>query len=88
MSGAFSAVRRLNMPRMDGLATLRRLRADERTKLLPVVMLTATDRPGDRVEAYGLGVNGFVGKISDVPYPEMLKRIADCWLGLNDPAPT
>jgi two-component system, response regulator len=78
----------LNMPRMDGLETLRRLRADERTKLLPIVMLTATDRPGDRMEAYRLGANGFVGKISDVPYPEMVKRIADYWLGLNDPAPT
>ncbi len=78
----------LNMPRMDGMETLRQLRADERTKLLPIVMLTATDRPGDRVEAYRLGANGFVGKISDVPYPEMVKRIADYWLGLNDPAPT
>jgi two-component system response regulator len=78
----------LNMPRMDGLETLRRLRADERTKLLPVVILTATDRPGDRAEAYRLGANGFVGKISDVPFPEMVKRIADYWLGLNEPAPT
>jgi two-component system response regulator len=77
----------LNMPRMDGLETLRELRADERTKLLPIVMLTAADHPGDRVEAYRLGVNGFVGKISDVPYPEMVKRIADYWLGLNEPAP-
>jgi CheY-like chemotaxis protein len=78
----------LNMPRMDGMETLRQLRADERTKLLPIVILTATDRPGDRVEAYHLGVNGFVDKLSDVPYPELVKRIADYWLGLNNPAPT
>ena len=78
----------LIMPRMDGLETLRRLRADERTKLLPVVILTATDDPGDRAEAYRLGANGYVDKISDVPFPEMVKRIADYWLGLNDPALT
>ena len=78
----------LSMPRMDGLETLRRLRADERTKLLPVVILTATDDPGDRADAYRLGANGYVDKISDVPFPEMVKRIADYWLGLNDPALT
>lgn len=78
----------LNMPRMDGLETLRQLRADERTKLLPIVILTATDAPADRAEAYRLGTNGYVDKISDVPFPEMVKRIADYWLGLNEPAPT
>ena len=78
----------LNMPRMDGLETLRRLREDERTKLLPVVMLTATDDAGDRAEAYRLGVNGYVDKISGVPFPDMVRRIADYWLGLNEPAPT
>jgi CheY-like chemotaxis protein len=78
----------LNMPRMDGLETLRRLREDERTKLLPVVMLTATDDSANKAEAYHLGINGYVDKISDVPFPEMVKRIADYWLGLNEPAPT
>ncbi|HEU4494213.1 MAG TPA: response regulator [Rubrobacteraceae bacterium] len=77
----------LNMPRMDGLETLRRLRADERTKLLPIVMLTASDNSTDQAEAYRLGVNGYVDKLSDVPFPEMVKRIADYWLGLNEPAP-
>jgi two-component system, response regulator len=78
----------LNMPRMDGLETLRRLRADERTKLLPIVMLTASDNSTDQAEAYRLGVNGYVDKLSEVPFPEMVKRIADYWLGLNEPAPT
>ena len=78
----------LNMPRMDGLETLRRLRQDERTKLLPVVMLTAANRSADQAEAYRLGVNGYVDKLSEVPYHEMVKRIADYWLGLNEPAPT
>jgi CheY-like chemotaxis protein len=78
----------LNMPRMDGLETLRRLRADERTKLLPIVMLTASDNSTDQSEAYRLGVNGYVDKLSEVPFPEMVRRIADYWLGLNEPAPT
>ena len=78
----------LNMPRMDGLETLRRLRADERTKLLPIVMLTASDNSTDQAEAYRLGVNGYVDKLSEVPFPEMVKRIADYWLGLNESAPT
>jgi CheY-like chemotaxis protein len=78
----------LNMPRMGGLETLRRLRADERTKLLPIIMLTASDNSGDKTEAYRLGINGYVDKLSNVPFPEMVKRIADYWLGLNEPAPT
>ena len=77
----------LSMPRMDGLETLRRLREDERTRLLPVVMLTAANRSADQAEVYRLGVNGYVDKLSEVPYPEMVKRIADYWLGLNEPAP-
>jgi len=76
----------LNMPRMDGLETLRQLREDKRTKLVPVVMLTAAPRSADRVEAYRLGVNGYVDKFSDVPFPVIIKRIADYWLGLNEPA--
>ena len=78
----------LSMPRMDGLETLRRLRQDERTKLLPVVMLTATNHSADHAKAYRLGANGYVDKLSDVPFPEVVKRIADYWLGLNKPAPT
>ena len=76
------------MPRMGGLETLRRLRADERTKLLPIIMLTASDNAGDKAEAYRLGINGYVDNLSNVPFPEMVKRIADYWLGLNEPAPT
>lgn len=78
----------LSMPRMDGLETLRRLRQDERTRLLPVVMLTATNHSADQAKAYRLGANGYVDKLSDVPFPEVVKRITDYWLGLNKPAPT
>ena len=78
----------LNMPRMNGLETLQLLREDERTKLLPVVVLTASDRSTDKVEAYRLGANGYVDKLSNVPFHEAVRRIADYWLGLNKPAPT
>jgi CheY-like chemotaxis protein len=78
----------LNMPRMNGLETLRQLRDDEQTKLLPVVILTASDDSRDMAEAYRLGTNGYVDKLSDVPFPEMVKWIADYWLGLNEAAPT
>ncbi len=77
----------LNMPRMDGLETLRQLRADERTKLLPVVILTSSAHPGDKTEAYRLGANGYVDQLSDVPFPEVVRRIADYWLEVNQVAP-
>jgi two-component system, response regulator len=77
----------LNMPRMDGLDTLRRIRADERTRLLPVVMCSSSDRPQDIVDAYRLGANGYVDKFADMPFPEQVKVIADYWLVVNKPCP-
>ena len=77
----------LNMPRMGGLETLRQLRDDERTKLLPVVMLTSSNHPGDKTEAYRAGANGYVDLLSDVPFPEVVRRIADYWLEVNQVAP-
>jgi two-component system response regulator len=77
----------LNMPRMDGLETLRKLRGGERTKLLPVVILTSSDHPADKMEAYRLGANGYVDQLSDVPFPEVVRRIADYWLVVNQVAP-
>ena len=47
----------LKMPRMDGLEVLNRIRADERTKLLPVVVLTTSSEDRDRIESYNLGAN-------------------------------
>jgi two-component system, response regulator len=77
----------LNMPRMDGLETLRHIRADERTRILPVVMFSSSIFPRDIVEAYRLGANGYVEKISDVPFPEQVRSIADYWLVINKPCP-
>src|SRR5271155_1341275 len=50
----------LKLPKLDGLGVLRRLRADERTKLLPVVILTSSNEEKDRITGYGLGANSYV----------------------------
>jgi two-component system, response regulator len=76
----------LSMPRMGGLEVLRRLREDERTKLLPVVVLTSSTDPQDIVEAYRAGANSYVDKLSDVPWPEFVPLIARYWLDMNIPA--
>jgi two-component system, response regulator len=76
----------LSMPRMGGLEVLRRLREDERTKLLPVVVLTSSTDPQDIVEAYRAGANSYVDKLSDVPWPELVPLIARYWLDMNMPA--
>jgi two-component system, response regulator len=76
----------LSMPRMGGLEVLRRLREDERTKLLPVVVLTSSTDPQDIVEAYRAGANSYVDKLSDVPWPEFVPLIDRYWLDMNIPA--
>jgi CheY-like chemotaxis protein len=75
----------VNMPRMDGLETLRRLRSYEETKLMPVVVMSASASPRDKDEAYRLGANSFIGKMtSRIPYPELVPLIARYWLYANE----
>jgi CheY-like chemotaxis protein len=75
----------VNMPRMGGLETLRRLRSYEETKLMPVVVMSASASPGDKDEAYRLGANSFIGKMtSRIPYPELVPLIARYWLYANE----
>jgi two-component system response regulator len=52
----------LNLPKLDGLEALRRIRAEKRTRRLPVVILTSSDEDQDRIKAYNLGANGYVRK--------------------------
>jgi two-component system, response regulator len=74
----------LNMPRMDGFGVLRKMRAAERTRFVPVVMLTSSVRPEDVRMAYCLGANGYLDKLSDgVPWPEMVQTVARYWLRMN-----
>jgi two-component system, response regulator len=74
----------INMPRMDGFEVLRKIRAAERTRSVPVVMLTSTVHPEDVSRAYRLGANGYLDKMSErVRWDEMLRTVARYWLGMN-----
>lgn len=78
----------LKLPKIDGLEVLRRIRADERTRRLPVVMLTSSDEEKDIIASYELGANSYVRK--PVAFGEFGKAIADLgryWLITNEPLP-
>jgi two-component system response regulator len=75
----------LKMPRMDGLEVLQRVRADERTKLLPVVVLTTSSEDRDRVESYKLGANSYIRKPVDFDqFVDAVQNLGLYWLVLNE----
>jgi two-component system response regulator len=74
----------LRLPKMDGLEVLRRMRADKRTRLLPVVVLTSSDEESDIVESYRLGANSYVRKPVDfAQFCEAARQLGLYWLILN-----
>lgn len=74
----------LKLPRIDGLEVLRRIRADERTKHLPVVILTSSAEEQDMRRGYGLGANSYVRKPLDFgEFLEAARALGRYWLGLN-----
>jgi two-component system response regulator len=76
----------LKLPRLDGLEVLRRLRADDRTKLLPVVMLTSSKQDEDVARSYELGANAYVGKPVDFgEFAAATRTLGLFWLVLNEP---
>jgi len=78
----------LKLPKIDGLGVLRRIRADERTKLLPVVILTSSNEEEDRIKGYGLGANSYVRKPVDFEqFVEAAAQLGVYWLVLNEPPP-
>lgn len=78
----------LNLPLVNGLEVLKRMRADRRTKLLPVVLLTTSDEDRDRIEGYSLGANGYVRKpIDHSEFTQAIGRLGQYWLQTNLPAP-
>jgi CheY-like chemotaxis protein len=77
----------LNMPRMGGLEFLRRIRDDERTMLLPVVILTTSNEDKDRIESYNLGANSYVRKPVDFgQFVEAVQQLGLYWMVLNKAA--
>ena len=76
----------LRLPKIDGLEVLRRMRADSRTKLLPVVVLTSSKEDPDIVESYRLGANSFISKpVSFDAFSDTVAKLGLYWLVVNRP---
>lgn len=79
----------LKLPKVDGLEVLRRLRANEHTKFLPVVILTSSKEEQDILKGYNLGVNSYVRKPVDFnQFAEAVSHLGLYWLLLNEVPPT
>ena len=78
----------LKLPRVDGLEVLKRIRADQRTRLLPVVVVTTSKEQQDIVESYSLGANSYVRKpVKFSEFTEAVARLGVYWLALNEVPP-
>jgi two-component system, response regulator len=79
----------LKLPKVDGLEVLKRVRAHEGTRLLPIVILTSSNEEQDRINGYGLGANSYVRKPVDfAQFIEAVRQLGLYWLILNEPPPT
>jgi two-component system, response regulator len=74
----------LKMPRLGGIEVLRSIRADERTRFLPVVVLTSSDEEKDMIDSYHYGVNSYIRKPVDFEqFTEAVRQLSLYWIVLN-----
>ena len=77
----------LKLPKVDGLEVLRRVKADERTKIIPVVVLTSSREESDLVASYHLGANSYIVKpVDSDKFFEAVHQVGLYWLLLNEPS--
>jgi CheY-like chemotaxis protein len=75
----------LKLPKINGIEVLKKLKADERTKLIPVIILTSSKEPGDLLICYNLGCNSYIRKPVDFSqFMEMVKQLGIYWLLINE----
>jgi two-component system response regulator len=78
----------VNLPKLSGLEVLRQIRADERTRRLPVVMLTSSSEESDVIRSYDLGATSYVRKpVSSEQFAKVIRQVAVYWLSLNEGLP-
>ena len=78
----------LKLPRVDGIEVLRRLREDERTSLVPVVVLTTSNEEQDLLDSYSQGCNSYIRKPVDfIQFSEAIRQLGMYWLLMNEPPP-
>ncbi len=78
----------LKLPKIDGLEVLRRIRADERTRRMPVTVLTSSKEEQDIIKSYDLGANSYIRKPVDFnQFTEAVRQLGLYWLMLNEVPP-
>ena len=79
----------LKLPKVDGVTVLQTIKGDERTRMIPVIVLTSSNEPRDLKACYGLGTNSYIRKPVDFDeFVEVVSHLGLYWLMLNEPPPT